>query len=114
MFFKSFEGIFNHFYIPFFISCVNDKDSGRPILPPDPNITTAITNYYPDSGGVATKLIIHGTNFGTDTSYIKVSVNGKNARVISSDGEAIYAIVPSRAGSGKVKVFIGKMKILKS
>jgi len=99
---------FSAFFFLFFLSCVNDKDSGRPIVPPDPNLPTTISNFYPKTGGVTSKLMVYGTNFGTDTSYIKVTVNGKNARVISSDGEAIYAIVPSRAGTGDIKVFIGK------
>ena len=86
----------------------NSSNQLRPIVPPDPNIETKFTTYYPDSGGVASKLIVYGSNFGTDTSYIKVTVNDKNAKVIASDGEAIYAIVPSRAGTGEVKVFIVK------
>lgn len=89
-------------------SCGGDKETERMVVPPDPNKPTTVTDYYPHEGGVATKLIIHGTNFGTDTAYIKVSVNGKNARVIASDGDAIYAIVPSRAGTGDVEVQIGK------
>lgn len=95
-------------------SCKTETESERPIVPPDPNITTSVTDFYPDSGNVATKLIIHGTNFGTDTSYIKVKVNGKSARVIASDGQAIYAIVPSRAGTGNVEVFIGKDENVKN
>src|SRR5574344_797685 len=79
-----------------FVGCNASSDDERVIAPPDPNIETAISDYYPDSGGVATKLILHGTNFGTDTSYIKVYVNNKKAAIIGCDGEAIYAIVPSR------------------
>ncbi|MDU1891525.1 MAG: IPT/TIG domain-containing protein [Dysgonomonas sp.] len=76
--------------------------------PPDLSKPSEITSYFPDSGGVGTQLIIEGTNFGSDTSYIKVTVNGKNARVVGSNGKVIYAIVPSRADTGLVKVYIGK------
>lgn len=88
--------------------CKGNNETDFVIFPPDPTKVTEISNYYPDSGGVATKLILHGTNFGTDTSYIKVYVNNKKAAIIGCDGEAIYAIVPSRADSGEVKVVIGK------
>lgn len=90
------------------VHCKNDEDNGRPINPPNPNIPTEITSYYPDSGGVATKIILHGMNFGTDTSYLKVTVNDKKAAIIGTDGEAIYAIVPARADTGNVKLYVGK------
>lgn len=91
-----------------FARCTSDDDQERPIVPPQSNVPTTITSYYPDSGGVATKIILHGSNFGTDLSYLKVTVNDKNAAVIGSDGEAIYAIVPVRADTGAVKLFVGK------
>lgn len=92
-----------------FISCEDGAENTKRIItPPDPKLETKILNYYPDSGGVATKIILHGTNLGTDTSYLKVTVNGKNAKIIGCDGDAILAIVPSRAGSGDVKLFVGK------
>ena len=40
-------------------------------------------------------------------------VNNKKAAIIGCDGEAIYAIVPSRADSGEVKVVIGKSANIK-
>lgn len=90
------------------IGCKPSGEDAKQVIPPDPNVATTVSTFYPDSGGVATKLIIHGNNFGTDTSYIKVTVNGKNAPIIGTDGEAILCIVPSRADSGPVKVIIGK------
>ena len=93
-----------------FTNCTNDDfaPESNTVYPPDAGKETTITSYFPDSGGIATKLILYGSNFGTDTSYIKVTVNGKNATVIGSDDSALYAIVPVRADSGFVKVYIGK------
>ena len=88
--------------------CKGNNETDFVISPPDPTKVTEISSYYPDSGGVATSIILHGTNFGTDTSYLKVYVNGKKAAIIGCDGEAIYAIVPSRADSGDVKLVVGK------
>jgi hypothetical protein len=100
-------------FLAFFIFCLACKEDPVPydtrtFTPPDPNRPTSISTYFPDSGGIATKLILYGENFGTDTAYIKVTVNDKKAAVINSDGEAIYAIVPRQADTGLVKVFIGK------
>lgn len=73
----------------------------------DPSKPVTVEKFTPDSGGVTTQMLIYGSNFGTDTSQIKVFVNGKPAPVISSSGSIIYALVPSRAGTGDVKVQIG-------
>lgn len=94
----------------FFCNCNEHMDTYQvPVgTPPDLSKPSEITSFSPDSGGVGTQLIIEGNNFGSDTSYIKVTVNGKNARVIGANGKTIYAIVPSRADTGLVKVYIGK------
>ena len=51
----------------FIFSCSDDKTktngSGQPY---DPNTPVKLETFYPDSGGMATKMIIKGTNFGTD------------------------------------------------
>jgi hypothetical protein len=79
----------------------------RPVIPYDPAKPVSVQGFSPESGGVSTQMLITGTNFGTDTSQIRVLVNGKQAPVISSDGTRILALVPSRAGTGEVKVLIG-------
>ena len=102
------------FFAISFTCCKENEDTQFVVSPPDPSIETKISTYYPDSGGVATSLILRGTNFGTDTSYLKVYVNGKKAAIVGCDGEAIYAIVPSRADSGEVKLVVGKDTELKN
>lgn len=74
----------------------------------NPSAPVTFTSFSPDSGGVTTQMLIHGENFGSDTSLIRVYVNDKRAPIVSSDGSTILAIVPSRAGTGHVKVTIGK------
>lgn len=87
----------------------NDIEAdNREIYPPDPSKETGLEYYYPDSGGVATQLVLKGYNLGTDTSYLKVTVNGKNARVIGVKDDYVYAIVPARADTGLVKLYVGK------
>lgn len=74
----------------------------------DPLQSVEITSFTPDSGNVMQQMLIYGSNFGIDTSLIKVFINGQKAPIISSNGSCIYALVPSRAGSGNVSVQIGK------
>ncbi|MFT4072160.1 MAG: IPT/TIG domain-containing protein [Dysgonamonadaceae bacterium] len=96
-------------FLHILFSCSDNIEPERfTYYPPSEGKTTGVTSYFPDSGGSATKLILRGLNFGSDTSYIKVTVNGRNAKVIGAADSVIYAIVPSRADTGFVKIFIGK------
>lgn len=55
-------------------SCGSDNSSteGRPF---DPSQPVKLTEFYPDSGVYQTKVILRGTNFGTDPSAIRVYFN---------------------------------------
>lgn len=77
-------------------SC-SDKE-GRAMY--DPNVPVTVTNFYPDSGGVATQIILNGSNFGTDLNNIQVFFNQKKAAVIGSLGDKLYVITPRRPGDG--------------
>lgn len=79
-------------------SC-SDNDSGA-IAKFDPSQPMSITDFYPDSGGIATPMIISGTNFGADTTGLAVwyvdedGVRHKGG-LVSSNGEKLYCYVPS-------------------
>ncbi|MFV0390914.1 MAG: IPT/TIG domain-containing protein [Paludibacteraceae bacterium] len=102
----------------FVIGCKNSED-GVVKTPHDPNKPITITSFTPDSGRVATQMLIYGENFGSDVSKINVFIKEKKAAVIGVDnlGTIIYCIVPSLKGSeiveggdvdsGQVKVVIG-------
>ena len=62
-------------------------------FPPNLNAPTVFESFSPDSGGVKTQLIIRGQNFGTDTAYLKVTVNNKRAAIVGVADDVIYAIV---------------------
>ena len=51
-------------------------------------------------------MYIMGSNFGTDESKIHVTIGGKKAPVIASNGNKIHCMLPSRAYSGIVNVVI--------
>ncbi len=98
------------FVLALFVKCEAESDGvfkGHTAVH-DPSKAVTFTSFSPDSGGVTTQLLIKGSNFGSDTSLIRVFVNEKRAPIISSDGSTILAIVPSRADTGYVKIRIGK------
>ena len=37
----------------------------------DPNVPVTVTDFYPDSEGAATQMILNGSNFGTDLNNIQ-------------------------------------------
>ncbi len=83
--------------LPLVMSCESEKSSYEPY---DPAKAITLDNFYPDSGGVATKVILNGENFGTDAKNIKVYFNEKEAAVIEAIGNKIYAICPRKPGEG--------------
>ncbi|MDR0505259.1 MAG: IPT/TIG domain-containing protein [Dysgonamonadaceae bacterium] len=90
----------------FFIGCKEDAEENKG-QPYDPSKPIVLERFLPETGGVGTKLIIAGDNFGNDKNLVKVKVNGKNAPVVNVIPTRIYAIVPSRADTGKIEVFVG-------
>ena len=84
--------------IMFLWACENNKpdDFGR--TPYDPSKPVRIDSFEPDSGGMATKVFINGSNFGSDVSKIKVYFNDLRASVVGSDGNHLYVITPRRPG----------------
>ncbi|MCF0181014.1 MAG: IPT/TIG domain-containing protein [Muribaculaceae bacterium] len=81
-------------------SCSDSKDKSKEH---DPSLPVTLDNFYPDSGGVATKVILNGSNFGSDASKIQVFFNEKPAATISAIGNKIYAICPRKPGDGDEK-----------
>lgn len=81
---------------PFLASCKdNVNQEGEKY---DPNQPVVLEGFYPDSGGIATKVILNGSNFGTNIDDIKVYFNEKRAAVISSVGTKLYVITPKQPG----------------
>lgn len=94
--------------ISIFIGLVSCKDDKEDNMSYDPSIPVEVTSFFPEKGSSGSQLLIHGANFGCDTSLVKVTINGKRAVLISASGSSIYCLVPPAAGSGAIKVEIGK------
>lgn len=79
-------------------SC-SDNDAGS-VSKFDPSLPMTITDFYPDSGGIATPMIISGKNFGADTTGLAVNFIDEDGvahkgGLVSSNGEKLYCYVPA-------------------
>lgn len=79
--------------------CTDDDEKGQVY---DSSQPVVIHSFAPDSGGIATKMVIKGENFGRDTSKVKVFFNKKQATVLSAGGDILYVLVPKQPGDSSV------------
>lgn len=97
---KSFNLIWMVFgFLLLIVGCNEDKKSTAF----DPNQPIKFTEFMPDSGGIRTKFIVKGSNFGEDKSQVKVYFkdevgNEREALVLGVKPDVIYAQVPKQAG----------------
>jgi DNA-binding beta-propeller fold protein YncE len=78
-----------------FSSC---KDESVKSVQYDPSRPVTLGSFQPLEGGVLTKMLLDGDNFGSDPSKIKVYFNHLPAIVVSSNGSRIYALAPRLPG----------------
>lgn len=97
---KSFNLIWMVFgFLLLIVGCNEDKKSTAF----DPSQPVKFTEFMPDSGGIRTKFIVKGSNFGEDKSQVKVYFkdevgNEREALVLGVKPDVIYAQVPKQAG----------------
>ena len=83
----------------FLWTCENKPDNfGK--VEYDSSKRTEVHSFEPESGGLATKVFISGSNFGTDLSKIKVYFGDMRAPVVGSDGNHLYTISPRQPDDG--------------
>ena len=61
-------------------ACKDDEVGGKPF---DPSLPVTINSIVPDSGGIATPIVIKGHNFGTDKSKVQVFFDDREAVVVN-------------------------------
>jgi streptogramin lyase len=77
--------------------------------PHDPNSVIEVKSISPVSGGIGTKVVVTGSNFGNDPKQTKLFFNKKEALIMSIQDNAIYALVPLQPGEfSEIKVVIGE------
>lgn len=110
-------GIFAALLMLFVMTSCNDSTTVQDYVgvqssdPYDPSKPVSISKFTPESGGVGQQLVIYGSNFGNDTSKVKVNIGGKAARLVSVKGNCLYCYVPSGAFTGKIAVTVGDTSV---
>ena len=109
---KSFNLIWMVFgFLLLIVGCNEDKKSTAF----DPNQPVKFTEFMPDSGGIRTKFIVKGSNFGEDKSQVKVyfkdevgnvrvEIAGKEAELSNAEKTFKYIVTSS------VSTVVGKAK----
>ena len=88
-----------------FTGC-SDDDEGGTAAPYDPNQPVTVTDFSPKSAAYGEDIVIYGTNFGNDVSRVKVTIGGKNAKVIGVKNTIMYCVVPQSAYGNEIQVEI--------
>ena len=82
------------------IACNNDStsDDNPYLIPHRPGEPVVVSGIGPTSGGLGTKVVVNGENFGNDPEKIKLFFNEKEALILKVQDNAIYAMVPKQPG----------------
>jgi hypothetical protein len=80
-----------------FAACKDDDDTKNKAVH-DPNRPVELVSFKPDSGRISEMVLLDGSNFGSDTSKVKVFFNSKEAVVLGSTGTRLLALVPRLPG----------------
>lgn len=100
------------------IACGDDnKSSGN--VDYNPNIPVEVTTFMPDSGRIREKVIIKGSNFGSNKSNVRVffkdELTERKATVVGVDNNTIYCLAPRQnAGDNYIKVVVNEKDITTS
>ncbi|MEN6324403.1 MAG: IPT/TIG domain-containing protein [Proteiniphilum sp.] len=96
-----------------FNSCKEDAEGKT--TPYDPNKPIELSSFAPETGGMATKAILSGSNFGNDPSMVKVYFNQKLAPVVGCNDGKILVLTPRQPGDTcNISVVIGKDSVVYS
>lgn len=87
-----------------FTSCKDDDNQASGVF--DPNKPVTITGFTPESLGGGADMVLYGDNFGNDISKIKVTLGGKDAKVIGVNNNSLYCLMPMGAFDGDIQVSI--------
>lgn len=93
--------LFGYSVFPLMLAaCGDGKDSSSNPhdKPHNPGQAVEVRSVSPVSGGIGTKVIVAGSNFGNDTTGVQLYFNQKKALIMNIQDNAIYALVPRQPG----------------
>lgn len=89
----------------FLAACKKDGDGGYSHNPSAPIV---VNTFSPMQGATGTDILITGSNFSSDTTKVKVSINGVPLKIVGAKEDRILAFLPAKTGSGPITVTIGE------
>lgn len=90
-----------------FFACKSNDEGSTFNEPYDPNLPIIVSNIGPEKGGLGTRVVVSGSNFGNDPKKIKLFFNSKESLILKVQSNSIYAMVPKQPGEiSTVKVVI--------
>lgn len=99
----------------FIVACSNKTEEINPYdRPHDPSSPVVVTSIGPTKGGLGTKVVVTGENFGNDISKVELYFNDRKALILKVQDNAIYAMVPKQPGEySSIRVVVdGKEGVL--
>ncbi|NDV64129.1 hypothetical protein D0T60_02575 [Bacteroides sp. 224] len=87
-----------------FVGCSDDNEKGE--APFDPGKPVVISDFTPKEGGLNSRLVIYGDNFGNDVSKVKVRIGGKESVVIGVKNQSLHCFIPAKAFDGDIEITI--------
>lgn len=98
-------------------SCKDSDDKKTSGAAYDPSQPVTVESFMPDGGKLREKVIVKGSNFGTDKSKVKVYFVDEAAErlstVINVDGETIYCLAPRQLpGGNRIKVVVDDKEVV--
>lgn len=89
------------------VGCSSDSEKSEWDVPFNPSQPIVVNDIGPKEGGLGTRVVVSGSNFGNDKNKIKLCFNNKEALVLKVQNNAIYAMVPKQPGdSSLIKVMV--------
>ncbi len=92
------RGIFMLLLYALFYSCSEDDQDIGGSVPYDPGKPVVLEAFTPEVGGMATRMILSGSNLGNDPKAVRVYFNEKPAPVIGCDKGKVLVITPRQPG----------------
>ena len=89
------------------LTACNDDNSSSEDNPYSPDKPLVVSSIGPEKGGIGTRVVVSGSNFGNDISKVKLFFNQKEALILKVQNNAIYAMVPKQPGENStIKVAV--------
>jgi hypothetical protein len=86
-----------------FLSCSGSGESENPYdKPHNPSSPVKVNSIGPTKGGLGTKVVVSGENFGNNKSKVNLYFNDKKAMIMKVQDNAIYALVPKQPGDSSI------------